>query len=167
MGGGLAGGFEFAGEKFRRGEARLGLVLGDGAEARECDTACFGGEDGGSALTEVLNRVETGDDSWALKEVHELGKRDVVHRGDGGEVHLPCDEEIEDLGLDVGGEFRGRESGVAKSRVGRGEVGRRLRTIECGRRSHERHLARRRGGCKGVWAQGRDRARAAVRSGGI
>ena len=104
MGGGLAGGFEFAGEELWWREAGLGLVLGDGAEARERDAACFGGHDRGAAFAEALDGVETCGDARAFEEVDELGEGDVAEARDGGEVHVACDEEIDDLGLGVGGE---------------------------------------------------------------
>lgn len=103
LGGGLAGGFEFAGEEFCGRVAGFGLVFCDGAQARQREAACFGGQEGGATFAEALDGVEASEDARGFEEVEELGEGDAAEGGDGGEFHLACDEEVEDLGLGVGG----------------------------------------------------------------
>lgn len=150
LSGGLAGGFEFTREESGGREARLGLVLGDGAQTRQRDAARFGREYRGAALGEALDRVEAFGDAWRVEEVDELVEGDRAQVGDGGEVHLPLEEEIEDLGLGLAVEL----------------FAARLHAVELGLQHHGSHVAGRRSGCKGKWAEGRACARAEKRWGG-
>ena len=143
LGGGFAGGLKLSGEEFGGGMAGVGLASGDGLELGEREDAGFGGDDRGAAVGQTLDGVEAGGGGGSVKEGDEVVERDAADVGDGGEVELACDVEVEDLGLGFG--------------------------VECcgcfGR--HEGHDAGWRGDCKRGWGEGRGCAHGSGGSGEI